>query len=262
MQTFGSETMNVARRYWGMELVRGIACIIFGLVAIFWPHFTFSLFIVAFGIFAIVEGVILCINGFSQSSGARMGAGAGAGRSTPGSEGETYRSTLGAEGSGYRGTTTGESGTARTTSTGGTARTGVGSGTGIYQRVTGRQSTNWGSLLIEGFLSIAVGVLCLVMPGFVGRLALYAVAAWAVFKGIGFFMQSKRRGWVMWVIGALAIILALYMFISPLSIVRTLLWLIGVFALIMGVLLVLRAVQHNTAASRERETRRPLEPTY
>lgn len=257
MQTFGSETMNLARRYWGMELVRGIACIIFGLLAIFWPHFTFSLFIVAFGIFAIVEGVILCINGFSQASQVRGGAGAG--RPTPGGEGETYHSTLGAESSGYRGTTAGESGTARP---GGTVRSGFGSGTGIYQRVTGRQNTNWGSMLIEGFLSIAVGVLCLVMPGFVGRLALYAVAAWAVFKGIGFFMQTPRRGWVMLVIGALAILLALYMFISPLSIVRTLLWIVGVFTLIMGVLLVLRAIQHNTSTSRAGQPRRPLEPTY
>lgn len=260
MQTFGSETMNLARRYWGMELVRGIACIIFGILAIVWPHFTFSLFIVAFGIFAIVEGVILCINGFSQASQAK--AGAGAGHSTLGNEGETYRSTLGAESSGYRGTTTGESGTARTASTSGTVRSGFGSGTGIYQRVTGRQSTNWGSMLIEGFLSIAVGVLCLIMPGFVGRLALYAVAAWAVFKGIGFFMQTQKRGWVMLVIGALAILLALYMFISPLSIVRTLLWIVGVFTLIMGVLLVLRAIQHNTSTSRTGQPRRPLEPTY
>ena len=253
MQTFSSETLNLARRYWGIELVRGIACIIFGLVAIFWPHFTFSLFIVAFGIFAIVEGVILCINGFSQSAGA-MGHST-AGRSTLGNESETYRSTLGSESSGYRATTTGESGTARSTGSG-TYRP-----TGIYQRVTGRQSTNWGSLLIEGFLSIAVGILCLVLPGFVGRLALYAVAAWAVFKAIGFLMQSPRRGWVMWVIAALAIILALIMFINPLSIVRTILWIVGVFALIMGVLLVLRAIQHNTSTPREGETRRPIEPT-
>lgn len=253
MQTFSSETLNLARRYWGMELVRGIAAIIFGLLAIFWPHFTFGLFIVAFGIFAIVEGVILCINGFAQSAGNR------------GQGNETYRSTLvgdtqhsarGSERSGYRATTPNEGGTLR--STGGGYRPGA----GIYQRVTGR--SNWGSLLMEGLLSIAVGILCLVLPSFVGRLALYAVATWAVFKGIGFLMQTPKRGWIMGVIGVLAIILALIMFFNPLSLVRTILWIVGVFSLIMGVLLVLRGIQHNATAGREHgaERERPLEPTY
>ncbi len=243
MQTFTSDTMNLARRYWGMELVRGLAAIIFGLLAVFWPHLTFGLFISIFGVYAIIEGLILCVNGFSQSSGAANQAGTGS---------STYRSTLGNESAGYRATTTGESGTARSTS--GTYQPGA----GLYQRMTGR--SNWGALLVEGVLSILCGILALALPMFVGRLVLYAVAAWAIFKGVGFLMQTQKRGWIMGVIGVLAIILALVLFFNPLSIVRTFLWIVGVFSLIMGALLVVRSLQHN--ASKAHETHRPLEPTY
>lgn len=202
MQTFTSGPMKLARRYWGMELVRGIAAIIFGLLAVFWPHLTFSLFIIIFGIYAIIEGLVLCANAFSQSTGLERG---------------TTESTLGGE--------TGESGASR---------------------------ASWGALLAEGLLSIICGILALVLPMVVGRLVLYAVAAWAIFKGVGFLLQMPKRGWVMGVIGVLAIILALILFFNPLSIIRTFLWIVGVFSLIMGILLVVRGLQHNLS--------KPLEP--
>jgi len=58
--------MQIARRYWGMSLVRGIVAIIFGLLAILWPHLTFAIFMFIFGIFAIVEGVILIGNALAR----------------------------------------------------------------------------------------------------------------------------------------------------------------------------------------------------
>lgn len=44
------------------SLARGIVMIVFGLIAIFWPHLTLG----AFGIFAILEGTILLSNAFMQ----------------------------------------------------------------------------------------------------------------------------------------------------------------------------------------------------
>lgn len=210
MHTFTSETMNLARRYWGMELVRGIVAIIFGLLAIFWPHLTFTLFIIIFGFYAIIEGLVLCANAFSQRAGTMRRT---ANQST--------RSTLGGE------QAIGEEGASR---------------------------ANWGTLLAEGLLSIICGLLALILPTIVGRLVLYAVAAWAVFKGVGFLLQASRRGWVMGVIGVLAILLAIILFFNPLTIIRTFLWLVGIFSLIMGILLVTRGLQHNLS--------KPTEPSY
>src|SRR6266852_3034915 len=44
MQANMFDPIRVARRYWDMSLVRGVVAIIFGLLAIFWPHLTFTLF--------------------------------------------------------------------------------------------------------------------------------------------------------------------------------------------------------------------------
>lgn len=112
--------------------------------------------------------------------------------------------------------------------------------------------------MLEGFLSIICGILALILPRTIGALALYAVAAWAAFKGIGALMQTGTRGWVLGVIGVLGIILALIVLFNPLAIIHSLLWIVGVFSLIMGIMLVLRGLRYN---AKTRETR-PMEPSY
>src|SRR5258707_9108473 len=66
MQSTAFDPLKIAQRYWGMSLVRGVVAIIFGLLAIFWPHLTFAVFMLVFGIFAIVEGCILFGSAFTQ----------------------------------------------------------------------------------------------------------------------------------------------------------------------------------------------------
>ena len=62
-----------------------------------------------------------------------------------------------------------------------------------------------------------------------------------------------------WVSSAwLGVILALFVFFRPLTIIHSLLWIIGVFALVMGVMLVLRGLLHNAIT----RTTRPMEPSY
>ncbi|HEU5378111.1 MAG TPA: DUF308 domain-containing protein [Ktedonobacteraceae bacterium] len=221
MQTFTSESMRVARRYWGMSLVRGIVAIIFGLLALLWPHLTFTFFVYVFGVFALVEGCILIASAFSQRGVSRRGGGM--------YQGDQNR------GAAYQ------------------------RGVGGAPSLLGITHTGWQTLLIEGIVTLAVGILCLVLPSFVGRLVVYAIAAWALFKGIGCLMQVQKRGWIMGVIGILAIILALILFFNPVGIIHSALWLIGLFALIMGVLLLVRGFQHNVGSKQET---RPVEPTY
>src|SRR5690242_12006513 len=67
MQTLTAGTIGLVQRYWKMSAVQGVCLIIFGLIAILWPHLAFSLFVRIFGIFAIVEGCILLGNAYSQS---------------------------------------------------------------------------------------------------------------------------------------------------------------------------------------------------
>jgi uncharacterized membrane protein HdeD (DUF308 family) len=249
MQSHMSTPLQIARRYWGMSLVRGVIAIIFGLLAIFWPHLTFALFMRAFGIFAIVEGIILIGSAFTQRTvrapsttdyTRQADTSAQAQYTRRGEEVNRERFAYGpqnqapAYGS--------EPQTRRDQTTG-------------YTAYRGHRST----LMLEGLLTIICGILALLLPGVIGTLALYAVAAWAAFKGIGSLVQSGTRGWVLGVIGVLGIILALLIvFFKPLAVIHSLLWIVGAFSLIMGIMLVLRGLRHNTSA---RETR-PIEPSY
>ena len=242
MQSHMSAPMQIARRYWGMSLVRGIIAIVFGLLAIFWPHLTFKLFMVAFGIFAIVEGVILLVNAFTQRT-VYTPANSYARRVDPGAR----------ENAPY---TTPAENEAR-------AQYAYGAQAQPQDRrnVTGftTHKANRGTLILEGVLTIICGILALILPNTIGALALYAVAAWAAFKGIGALMQIGTRGWVLGVIGVLGVILALIVLFNPLAIIHSLLWIIGVFSLIMGLMLVGRALTNRSATA---QPTRPIEPSY
>ncbi len=242
MQSNMSAPLQIARRYWGMSLVRGIVAIIFGLLAIFWPHLTFAIFMVVFCILAIVEGVILIGNAFTQRT-VRTPTTSYARRVDPGARAnEPYATPAEAEAREQR-------------------AYGAHSQAQSQAQPTGvvTHKANRSTLMIEGILSIICGILALILPSVIGALALYAVAAWALFKGIGALMQTGTRGWVLGVIGVLGVILFLIVLFRPLAVIHSLLWIVGVFSLIMGILLVIRALTHKTTPARET---RPMEPSY
>lgn len=246
MQSQVSSPLQLARRYWRMSLVRGVIAIIFGLLAIFWPHLTFRLFMLVFGIFAIVEGIILFGSAFTQRT-VRAPANNHARRADPAAQTQHAQESerVAREQYGY----------------GAQPRTPPYGAQPQAQRETTGHVTykaNRSTLMLEGILSIICGILALILPGIVGALALYAIAAWAVFKGVGALMQTGTRGWVLGVIGVLGIILALIVLFNPLRVILSLLWIVGVFSLIMGIMLVLRGLGHN---ARARKTR-PIEPSY
>jgi uncharacterized membrane protein HdeD (DUF308 family) len=59
MVTGYSETMAEAlARDWWVVLVRGIAAVLFGLLAFIWPHITLLALVFLFGIYALVDGVL------------------------------------------------------------------------------------------------------------------------------------------------------------------------------------------------------------
>jgi uncharacterized membrane protein HdeD (DUF308 family) len=275
MQTYMSAPLQLARRYWRMALVRGIVLIVFGLLAIFWPHMTFLLFMRVFGIFAIIEGVLLLTNAFSQRIPARE-------TGTPAQQPD-YRRDAGYQ----RGTdirqSTDRPGNADTTDyqrnpeyqrnayqpddtydQRSAASRRAENRSNAYPQATADTSaapprTNKKTMMAEGVLGIICGLLALILPSIIGALALYAVAAWALFKGIGALSQARTRGWVMGLVGVLGIILALIVLFNPLRIIHSLLVLVGIFAIIIGVLLVARGIHHNTKTAPHTQT---PEPTY
>jgi uncharacterized membrane protein HdeD (DUF308 family) len=60
----------LAGNWWAL-LLRGIAAVLFGLAALFWPGVTLLVLIVFFGAYAMVDGVLAIVAGIWGSEGAR-----------------------------------------------------------------------------------------------------------------------------------------------------------------------------------------------
>ena len=161
----------VAGNWWAL-LLRGIAAVLFGLAALFWPGLTLYVLVIFFGAYVLVDGV------FAIAAGIR--------------------------GSGGRG---------------------------------------W-LLLAEGVLGVLAGLVALFWPGISALVLLYVIAAWAIFTGILKVVMaiSLRREieneWLMIVSGVLSVVFGVVLGALPGVGLLSLVWLVGIYALIFGVALI------------------------
>jgi uncharacterized membrane protein HdeD (DUF308 family) len=70
-------------------------------------------------------------------------------------------------------------------------------------------------LFLEGIVSVVAGVLCLILPRANNRLLLYIVAAWLLLKGMSFLLQIRQRGLLIGLVGILALLAGLSIFLAP-----------------------------------------------
>ena len=130
----------------------------------------------------------------------------------------------------------------------------------------GRTATpRWGSLLFEGIVGLAAGVLTLIWPR-IGALALLMViAVWAVVTGITSLiaavqLRKQIKGeWLLALNGILSIALGVLLFLFPGPGALALVMWIGAFALVSGGLLIALALRARSWG-RSRGTRAPDRP--
>jgi uncharacterized membrane protein HdeD (DUF308 family) len=103
--------------------------------------------------------------------------------------------------------------------------------------------TPWWAMLIRGLLGIAVGIVTFVWPGITELALLYIIAAWAVVTG-GFEIAAAIRlrkeiegEWLLVLSGALSVLFGLAMMVFPAAGALAIVWLLGSYAVIFGVLL-------------------------
>ena len=162
----------VAKNWW-LLLLRGIAAIIFGLLAFAWPGLTLVTLILIYGAYALVDGVLAVIAAI-----------------TGGAPGPRW----------------------------------------------------W--LAIIGLLGISAGLLTFLMPGVTAMVLLFFIAGWAiatgVFQIIGAIQLRKEidNEWLLILGGVISVLFGIGVLVAPGAGALALVWVIGFYAVIEGVLFV------------------------
>ena len=110
--------------------------------------------------------------------------------------------------------------------------------------------------LFEGVVGVGIGVITLVWPDVTTLALLYIIGAWAVILGAlrifaGIQLRKEITGeWFLIIGGALQVIFGIILFVAPVSGALAITWLIGFFALLVGMLLLAVAWRlHKTHTS-------------
>jgi uncharacterized membrane protein HdeD (DUF308 family) len=169
----GSAMVHALAKNWWLLLLRGIAAIIFGVLAFAWPGLTLLTLIMVYGAFALVDGVLA-----------------------------------------------------------------------IIAAVTcGAPAPRWW-LAIVGLLGIATGLLMFLMPGLTALVLLYFIAGWAIATGVFQIVGAIRlrkeidNEWFLILAGIVSVLFGVGVMMAPGAGALALVWVIGTYAVIMGILLV------------------------
>ena len=112
---------------------------------------------------------------------------------------------------------------------------------------------NWGLWLLEGVLGILVGALTLFAPGVTAFVLLMFIAGWAIVGGIlrivaAIQLRKRIEGeWLMALSGVLSILFGGLLVTLPVAGILSLAWLIGLWAVLFGVVLIALAFRLRRA---------------
>ena len=118
-----------------------------------------------------------------------------------------------------------------------------------------REMHGWGALLFEGILGILAGVVALIWPGITALAFLYLLAAWAIITGILqliaplAFPMSVGRGVLTALSGVLSIVFGVLIAAQPASGLLTVVWLIGIYAIVAGIMSIALYFESRSVAS-------------
>lgn len=119
---------------------------------------------------------------------------------------------------------------------------------GIFAIIAGIRAAErherWWPLALEGVVDIIVGIISFVVPLATALALLYLVAFWAIFTGVfriaaAVRLRKEIRGeWFLILNGLLAVVFGVLVVAMPGAGLVTLVWLLGAYALVIGVFLV------------------------
>lgn len=109
--------------------------------------------------------------------------------------------------------------------------------------------TRWGALLIEGLVGIVIGLLTFFWPLVTALILLYLIAIWALMTGVleltvaAWIHQAGGNAWMLLLGGIASLLFGVLLAALPGVGLLALTWLIGIYALVFGILLVTLSFQ-------------------
>lgn len=183
-------------RNWWVLLVRGLAAILFGILAFVWPGITLLVLILLFAAYALVDGV-----------------------------------------------------------------------SAIALAVAGRSADrSWWEMLLVGILGVAAGVIAFMWPGVTAAALLILIAAWAIARGIFEIAAAVKlrkvleHEWLLIVAGVLSVLFGIALLVWPAAGALTVVWLIGIYAILFGVVAVAESLRLHSIKTRTEGTTRGVPP--
>jgi uncharacterized membrane protein HdeD (DUF308 family) len=180
--TTGTVADLLARNWWLLAL-RGLAGVLFGILAFVWPGITLFVLVYLFGAFAAINGLLSIILAWHAPRG--------------------------------------------------------------YPR--------FGALMLGGILSIVAGLIAFLLPGLTAFGLLIMIAAWAIVIGIIEIVAAVQlrkvisNEWLLILAGIASLAFGLVLLLYPTAGALVLIWWIGAYALVFGILLMILAFRlHRT----------------
>jgi uncharacterized membrane protein HdeD (DUF308 family) len=117
-----------------------------------------------------------------------------------------------------------------------------------------RSSSGWWVVFLLGIVGIVVGVLSFIHPGNVALLIFYLVGIWLIISGFlgiisAFPLRAAGNEGLLMFLGFISIIVGIIFVIHPTSSILTIVWLLGAFALVYGIIQIVRAIQLRSLLS-------------
>jgi uncharacterized membrane protein HdeD (DUF308 family) len=164
--------LNLLSRNWWLLALRGVAAIIFGVMAFVWPGTTIAVLVILFGAYAVADGILAIAAALSNAAGQRRG-----------------------------------------------------------------------SILLQGVVSLVIGIATFVWPNLTALTLIYLIAVWAI--AIGFLQlvvaielrRELSNEWLLILSGIASIIFGVLVIIFPGAGALSVVWMIAAYAVLIGALL-------------------------
>jgi uncharacterized membrane protein HdeD (DUF308 family) len=116
------------------------------------------------------------------------------------------------------------------------------------------ESDRWVPLVLEGLLGIVIGLVTFFWPGITALAWAFTIAFWAIVTGVLELIIAFRLHAGLWtdllfgLTGVASIVLGIVFVVAPLAGLLAWVWVIGVYAIVFGILFIATAVRLRTHA--------------